>query len=182
MRVQTHSRYKSPLPLGRSQLISKYEQRGSLSGNSFVTMTSTFTSCDPQLLHTLTFACPFCNLKKSRASPEGCIDDDLDLASPIIWPRCCSDKYGFLWTWRCDTRACQGSWAFDVIDGQTHRRECCVPLLLCSFMSQQPIVFLGDGNIAGTNLNNVGNRTLNIFGSQRDNGTLLLRVNLCDCF
>jgi len=44
-------------------------------------------------------------------------------------------------------------------------------------MSHQPVIVVGDGNIAGNNLNNIGNRTQNIFnGRQKGKGTLLLNV------
>jgi len=63
------------------------------------------------------------------------------------------------------------------MDIQTRRQCWALCLLLYSFMSQQPIIVAGDGNIAGTNLINVGNRTVQNFfggGSERDNSTLLL--------
>ena len=68
------------------------------------------------------------------------------------------------------------------MDMTTHRECCASPSFLYSSMSQQAIV-VGDGNITGTNLNNVSNRNVQNFnffsnGPQRGNGMLLLRINL----
>ena len=74
--------------------------------------------------------------------------------------------------------------AFDVIDGHIYKHavKAVLPLLSLlvqtfTFMSHQPVTIVGNGNIAGNNLNNVGNRTQNIFnGRQKGKGMLLLNV------